>query len=244
MDRDEAPAATSLLYLTSLVDESFETSSFRPYCYLLEIDNTKILLDGGVSISSSGVVLGSTLQSFKTLLKDVSLVLCSHASVEFIGGLPLILPMLPASAPIYMTLATQCMARILFSDLQSSIFVKEHDEKKDENEPASLVRVSHSQLYPPHAIEHLFKRIVTLRYSQSFTIENIIISPFAAGASLGGAYWRIRKGTDDIIYAVGISTKRERFVNAIMCLGIWIPAFWQPIRREGLLYLLPIQILH
>ena len=217
MDKNGIPAATSLLYLTSLVNESLENSTYKPYCYLLEIDNTKILLDCGAGISSNGTIFCPIVQSFKAQLKDVALVLCSHASLEFIGGLPLILPILPANVPIYMTLATQCMARILFSDFQSSICINEEaDEGTGGGRLADIARVSHSQPYSQTAIEHLFKRIVTLRYSQSFTSENILISPFAAGASLGGAYWRIRKGTDDIIYAVGISTKKERFISALI----------------------------
>lgn len=116
----------------------------------------------------------------------------------------MIISFLPPTASIYMTLAAQCMLRILFADIQTSI--------KEVSEFDNPVKESTTQPYLPNAIEQVFKRIVALRFSQSFQIENIIISPFAAGASLGGAYWRIRKGTEDIIYAVGISTKKERYL--------------------------------
>jgi cleavage and polyadenylation specificity factor subunit 2 len=41
----------------------------------------------------------------------------------------------------------------------------------------------------------------------------ISVTPFAAGHSVGGTIWRIRKNTEDILYAVNYNHKRERHLD-------------------------------
>ena len=41
----------------------------------------------------------------------------------------------------------------------------------------------------------------------------MIITPFAAGHTIGGTVWRIKKDTDEIVYAVNYNHKKERHLN-------------------------------
>lgn len=57
-------STTSLLHLTALSDDSCEGKS-KPYCYILEIDNTKLLLDCGSVVTNNEIVPCTSMHSLK-----------------------------------------------------------------------------------------------------------------------------------------------------------------------------------
>ena len=59
---------------------------------------------------------------------------------------------------------------------------------------------------------------VQLKYSQGTTIttangSKIELIPFAAGHMIGGTFWKIRKETEEIIYAVDYNHKKENLLK-------------------------------
>jgi cleavage and polyadenylation specificity factor subunit 2 len=58
---------------------------------------------------------------------------------------------------------------------------------------------------------------VPLKYSQETSLsgrgEGIVVTPYTAGHSLGGAIWKIAKDNDEIAYAVEYNHRKERHLN-------------------------------
>jgi Cft2 family RNA processing exonuclease len=66
-------------------------------------------------------------------------------------------------------------------------------------------------------VDEVFATIRQLKYSQHLRLagkgKGIVITPYAAGHSLGGTLWKISKESEDIIYAVDYNHKKERHLN-------------------------------
>lgn len=76
-------------------------------------------------------------------------------------------------------------------------------------------------------IQHAFDRITPLKYSENIALAGeskrlnrrqwwvgkclgVSVVPLAAGHTIGGTVWRIKKDTDEIVYAVSYNHKKER----------------------------------
>jgi len=46
--------------------------------------------------------------------------------------------------------------------------------------------------------------------------KGIIITAYSAGHTLGGTIWKIKKDTDEILYAVNYNHKKERYIKYII----------------------------
>ena len=71
-------------------------------------------------------------------------------------------------------------------------------------------------LFNSEDIKDSFQRIIQLRYMQPITLEGrgITITPFQAGHTIGGTVWKIKKNSEDILYAVNYNHRKERHLNA------------------------------
>lgn len=166
---------------------------------------------------------------FDRVLKDVDAILCTHAHLDHVGGLPFLYGRLGASCPVYMTLATSMMTQIVLGDTlfgTSPEFFQEA-EPSSETLVTTTTTTTNSNTESPVQASHVkaaLSKIVGLRYSQSVALrgkaEGISIAAFPAGHSLGGCYWRIRKGNEDIIYAVRINHKKERHLDGTQLLQL------------------------
>lgn len=132
--------------------------------------------------------------------KQADFLLLSHGDILHLG-LVVYAYKQGMNCPIYATLPVANMGRqALIDAVNSKILTEEFD------------------MFTKQDIDDVFNKIVKLKYSESVALAGkcfgIVITPFPAGHSLGGTIWRIKKDTDDIIYAINYNHRRERHLNA------------------------------
>lgn len=66
-------------------------------------------------------------------------------------------------------------------------------------------------------VDSAFDKITPLRYSQPTALQGkcagITITAYSAAHTIGGTVWKIKKDTDEILYAVDYNHSRERYVG-------------------------------
>lgn len=175
-------------------------------CYLLEVDEAKILLDCGWNDNFQPEDLGT----LKEIAKDVDAVLLSHADclhmgrfyliIFKIGAYPYAVAKLGLTCPSYVTVPVHDMGRTFLFDIISS--KRLHEDFRT---------------FTFADVENSVSKMTLLRYSQPFSLQGkcqgIIITPFGAGRTIGGTVWRIRKHTENIVYTVDFNHRKERHLN-------------------------------
>jgi len=183
---------TSILKFTPISGALAE----QPLCYLLEIDELRILLDCGWNDSYDV----NMLKPLAKIAPKINYVLISHPDMEHLGALPYAVSKLGLAAKIISTTPVQKMGCMTMYDAYQS---RKNYEDFD--------------LFNLDDVDEVFDNFITLKYNQKFTIsENGIqleITPHAAGHTLGGTIWRIKSETDDIVYAVDYNHKKERHLD-------------------------------
>ena len=120
----------------------------------------------------------------------------SHVDIEHIGALPFLIKH-GLNCPIYATLPVANMGRICLLDALDSRLLQQDFE-----------------VFTKEDIMAAFDRIIQLKYSESVLLtgncQGIVITPHQAGHTIGGTVWRIKKDTDEIVYAMSINHKKER----------------------------------
>ncbi|KNC99735.1 uncharacterized protein SPPG_05115 [Spizellomyces punctatus DAOM BR117] len=167
-----------------------------PLCYLLEIDEAKLLLDCGWTDAFEP----EDLKQLKRIAKQVDAVLISHADIEHLGAYPYAVGSLGLNCPAYATVPVHDMGQICMYDAYQS---------KSDVEDFSTFTLDH--------VDTAFENMVQLRYSQPFSLsgrcKGITITAYAAGHTVGGTLWKIKKDTDEIVYAVDYNHKKDRHLN-------------------------------
>jgi len=169
-----------------------------PLCYLLELDDFKILLDCGWADTFPL----AQFDLLKGVAEDIDAVLISHPDLSHVGGLPYAVSRLGLKAPVYATLPVQKMGEMTLYDAER------HRSSREDFQAFTL-----------DDIDLAFERFVQLKYFQRFKLEGkgrgIVITPFPAGHSIGGSVWRISKEMDEILYAVDYNHRRERILPSL-----------------------------
>ncbi|OHT01772.1 hypothetical protein TRFO_31289 [Tritrichomonas foetus] len=179
-----------------------------PFAYLLHIDEYTILLDCGWSDSFDP----SELSSLIDCCTRIDAVLISHPCIEHIGALPYLCQHHGLSAPIYATYPVSSLGAYLMYD--------HYCNKLEEG---------NFNLFSASDIRRTFDSIETMTYQQECTLgENIIITPYKAGRSIGGAVWRIVKGQNEIIYSNSIYNGNDRHLGGFdqAVISQWHPTLW------------------
>ncbi|OLY77623.1 Cleavage and polyadenylation specificity factor subunit 2 [Smittium mucronatum] len=162
-----------------------------PLCYLLEIDDSKLLLDCG----GYGIIQGDYFTNLKKVSQSIDAVLLSHSTLEHLGGYAYAYKFLNLKCPVYATVPVYNMGKISVSSIT-------RDLQKERGLDLSLEDVSEA-----------FNHITTLRYSQPTNLsgkcKEINISAYSAGHSLGGSIWKIKKGIDEVLYVIDYNHIRE-----------------------------------
>lgn len=214
-------ATTAIVRVTPICGARQESGS-PPACYLLEVDSARILLDAGTTstFDMSHFVL------LKRLLGRASLdlVLLSHGDLAHCGGLPYLLAQLQVRCPVLATLPVHHLGLVSVYDAYQSQW---------QATGAAPTAFSLDDL------DAAFERIIMLRYAQSYTLtagggggssgnqqsysyeqsegssstSALTVTPVAAGRTVGGALWRIRRHTEDIWYALGFNHRREAHLD-------------------------------
>ncbi|KAI0989817.1 hypothetical protein GJ496_006050 [Pomphorhynchus laevis] len=175
-------------------------SQSQTCCYLLQLDDFRILLDCGWD----EMLTLETIEEYKKHLRSIDAVLISYPDIYHLGALPYLFGKCGLSCPVYATVPVHGMGIMFLYDLCES-------------------RLSAGYMDDPFSLDDVdaaFESIVQLKYCQSIKPNShhtdIVITPLPAGHMVGGTIWRIVKDTEEhIMYAVDFNHKPERHLN--MC---------------------------
>uniref|UniRef100_A0A7E4UVQ9 Cleavage and polyadenylation specificity factor subunit 2 n=1 Tax=Panagrellus redivivus TaxID=6233 RepID=A0A7E4UVQ9_PANRE len=178
-----------------------------PPCYLLTVDDVRILLDCGWDEKFDM----EYIDELKREIPRINAVLISYGDVAHCGALPYLVGKLELKCPIYSTVPVAKMGQLALYDwLQGHLLNEEFD------------------LFKFTDIDAVFDRVEQLKYNQTVPLRGdngLQITALPAGHSLGGAIWRITKGGDEeIVYAVDFNHKKERHLNGCTFENVGRPA--------------------
>ena len=189
----------------------------EPQSYLLTIDDFSFLLDAGWSPSFNE----DELLPLKNLIQEknqrIDAILISHCDINHMGALPYVHQKLGLkSVPIYATLPVHKMGEQMFYDTFQSHHNCENFDSK----------------FTLDDIDNCFETITQMKYFQNYAFEGergkgIQIIPLPAGHLIGGAIWKIKKETEEIIYAVDYNHTSELHLNK--------GALYEAVKRPSLL---------
>jgi cleavage and polyadenylation specificity factor subunit 2 len=201
-----AESSISFEALSGAKDES-------PFAYLLHIDGFNILLDCGWTDDFDDRQI-STLMKYAS---SIDAVLISHCTVQHIGALPYLCQHHGLSAPVYATSPVKSLGSLLLFDCYLN--------KRDEDE---------FHLFNASDIRRTFDAITSMSYQEELTIgDNIIITPYKAGRTIGSAIWRITKGENEVIYTNSIWQGSDRLLDGYQTSAQWHPTLWILDARGG-----------
>ncbi|KAI8355622.1 beta-lactamase-like protein [Choanephora cucurbitarum] len=167
-----------------------------PLCYLLEIDEVKILLDCGWSDSFHI----DDLVNLKKVAKQIDALVISHADLAHLGAYPYARSHLGMTCPVYSTIPVANMGKMCLYDMYQS--------KTNEMEFTTFTLED---------VDNAFDKITPLRYSQPFSLagkcQGITITAYAAAHTIGGTIWKIRQDTEEIVYAVDFNHRKEHHLD-------------------------------
>uniref|UniRef100_A0A914Y4Q4 Cleavage and polyadenylation specificity factor subunit 2 n=1 Tax=Panagrolaimus superbus TaxID=310955 RepID=A0A914Y4Q4_9BILA len=178
-----------------------------PLCYILTIDNVRILLDCGWDEKFDM----DFINELKKHVHQINAVLISYGDTAHCGALPYLVGKLGLKCPIYATVPVSKMGQLaLYDALQGKLSNEDFD------------------LFSFDDIDAVFDRVEQLKYNQTALLRGdngLQITALPAGHMLGGSIWRITKmGDEEIVYAVDYNHKRERHLNGCTFDGVGRPA--------------------
>jgi cleavage and polyadenylation specificity factor subunit 2 len=131
------------------------------------------------------------------IARQADALLISHADVQHLGAYPYARSHLGLSCPVFATIPVVNMGRMCMYDL--------HQAKVNEEE---------FDVFTLEDVDSAFDKITPLRYSQPTALQGkckgITITAYSAAHTIGGTIWKIKKDTDEILYAVDYNHSRER----------------------------------
>lgn len=154
-------------------------------CSMLEINGIKILLNSG-----SNSNLENHIKNIEDINPDIMLI--SHPSIEYIGGLPLFSN---KKFPIYCSTPTSVLGRLSIEDIEKNFnfFYK-------------------INIYSEKQME-IFDRLNIVKYMQPISFKNLVFTAHNSGNTIGGTIWDIKIGCENLIIALDINHKRENHID-------------------------------
>lgn len=186
--------------------------SEAPFAYLLHIDEYTILLDCGWSDNFDVNELTNLIEC----CSRIDAVLLSHVCIEHIGALPYLCRHHNLTAPIFATYPVVALGSLLLYD--------HYRNKLDEGD---------FDLFNAQDIKSTFHSITWMTYQQEMHLGEIIVTPYKAGRSIGGAVWRITKGQNEIIYTNSIYHGNDKHLDGFTSISQWHPTLWILDARGG-----------
>ncbi|XP_044746186.1 probable cleavage and polyadenylation specificity factor subunit 2 [Coccinella septempunctata] len=176
--------------LSGVMDES-------PPCYILQVDDVRILLDCGWNEKFNP----DFIKELKRVVHTIDAVLISYPDISHLGALPYAIGKLGLNCPIYATIPVYKMGQMFLYDLYQSHFNMEDFD-----------------IFSLDDVDATFEKMIQLKYNQSVPLKGkgygLTITPLPAGHMIGGTIWKIMKsGEEDIIYANDFNHKKERHLN-------------------------------
>ncbi|KAI9345550.1 beta-lactamase-like protein [Obelidium mucronatum] len=185
----------SLIRFTAL--SGARDGSTASMCHVLQVDNCRILLDCGGPERLDPV----DFRALGGMAKHIDAVLLSHADAQHLGAYAYAHARLGLTCPCYATGPVAELGKLLARDALAA--AADADARA-----AALVSAADAAA--------AFDAVVTLRFSQTAPLAKhglVSVTPFNAGHSLGGTFWKIKKASDEIIYAVDYNHVMERHLD-------------------------------
>ncbi|CAE6522625.1 unnamed protein product [Rhizoctonia solani] len=198
------------------------TTRTIPLCYILQIDDVRILLDCGAPDwhpeppTETNGTTGENQQGEPHWVRyceqlavqapTIDLVLLSHADIAHVGLFPYAHARYGLRAPAYASLPVQAMGRIAVLDNIENIRAEEPVEDPANSDATLDAALPTFGLTPDPSKQRkitsvketndAFDSLHGLRYSQPAHLQGkcqgITITPFSAGHTIGGTIWKIR----------------------------------------------------
>ncbi|KAJ3210177.1 cleavage and polyadenylation specificity factor subunit 2 [Entophlyctis luteolus] len=162
-------------------------------CHVLQVDACRILLDCGAPFSLDPVAF----RKLGSIAKHIDAVLLTHADIAHLGAYAYAHAKLGLTCPAYATIPVHELGRLAVREAL-------HARRATED----------FTLFTHEDVNTAFDNITALRYSQPFSLsgkgKGVTITAFRAGHSLGGTIWKLKKGADEIIYAIDYNHQIDR----------------------------------
>ncbi|ORX43855.1 hypothetical protein DM01DRAFT_1349896 [Hesseltinella vesiculosa] len=184
-----------------------------PLCYLLEVDEVKILLDCGWTDQFNV----DDLLQLKKIAKQIDLVLLSHSDLVHLGAFAYAKHHLGLTCPAYATMPVINMGKMCMYDIYQS---KANEMQFD--------------TFSLEDVDDAFDKTTPLRYSQPIPLPGkcvgITITAYAAAHTVGGTIWKIKQDTNEIVYAVDFNHRKESHLDGTVLLseGVVLDALSRP----------------
>ncbi|KAM0672456.1 beta-CASP domain-containing protein [Ordospora colligata] len=173
--------SSSFVSLTPLI-----RTDLGVYCHLLEIDNTKILINCGAPKTMEMAIYESLMP--RILACDV--ILLTSFGINCIGGLPHIL-----HNNYYNKVISSVPIKVL-----GKICMEEHVRGME----------------PPLDIDvECFDRISEIKYLQPTIINGVEICAYNSGNSIGGCLYKISKGAEKIVIGFNVNHRKENHLDGM-----------------------------
>lgn len=183
--------------LVSFTPLSGGRNSENNLCGVLEIGNSKIVIDcGGSSVDSNINILHAISDKLKQI-GSIDAVLVSHADVQHMGALPILFGKEGHVVPVICTLPVYKMGQMLLYDLSLNKYPEEGIDAPQ---------------FTLDNIDACFSKVITVKYRQTISIPSnpdISVCAYPSGRTLGGSGWLIRYRATEVLYFLDINLKKE-----------------------------------
>ena len=167
-------------------------------CFLLQTPNSKILLDCGIDVSSSGKDKFPYFDAPEFDINQLDAIVISHAHLDHVGLLPYLYKM-GYKGPVYMTAPTRDIAALLALDFIGVAY-------KQASQP----------LYSSSDIKEMVRHSICLNYNEVTDIApDIRITFYNAGHVVGSAqvHINIGNGLHNFVYSADTKYGRTRLLD-------------------------------
>ncbi|KZO94852.1 hypothetical protein CALVIDRAFT_483583 [Calocera viscosa TUFC12733] len=214
-----------MIVFTPLCGSAQSTSIPSAFCYLLQIDDIRVLLDcgapdwrlgAGENVEGRGSdgderqakrLWAEYLDLLERNAPEIDLVLFTHASLPHIGLYAYARARLGLAAPAFATLPVQALGRIaVLDDVESwRAEVDVDNEPTEEYSGDGDVKMENGTsilrkaIATAEEVKEAFDSITTLKYSQAThltgKLQALTLTAFSASHTLGGTLWKLRSAS-------------------------------------------------
>ncbi|XP_071451112.1 integrator complex subunit 11 [Hetaerina americana] len=171
-------------------------------CILISIGGKNIMLDCGMHMGYNDE---RRFPDFTYIAPEgpvtsyLDCVIISHFHLDHCGALPFLTEMIGYTGPIYMTHPTKAIAPILLEDMRKLMV-----ERKGE-----------SNFFTSQMIKDCMKKVIAVTLHQTVMVDNELeIKAYYAGHVLGAAMFRIRVGSQSLVYTGDYNMTPDRHLGA------------------------------
>ncbi|KAG8222295.1 hypothetical protein J437_LFUL001837 [Ladona fulva] len=171
-------------------------------CILLSIGGKNIMLDCGMHMGYNDE---RRFPDFTYIVPEgpvtsyLDCVIISHFHLDHCGALPFLTEMVGYNGPIYMTHPTKAIAPILLEDMRKLMV-----ERKGE-----------SNFFTSQMIKDCMKKVIAVTLHQTVMVDDELeIKAYYAGHVLGAAMFRVRVGSQSVVYTGDYNMTPDRHLGA------------------------------